>query len=210
MHSMNEEGLAVGFDLDMTLIDPRLGVASAMAALESELQVGIDVEWVVDNLGPPAEAVLARWVPPETVESAAWRYRQLFEEVGVATTVAMPGAADAVQAVRDAGGKVIIVTAKYAPHAWASLRVIGLSPDALFGLRFGLAKADMLRAHGVQIYVGDHPGDILAARACDALAVAVASGPASPSQLSHAGADAVLTDLCEFPQWLDDYLRSTT
>jgi len=203
---MLEQQLVVGFDLDMTLIDPRLGVAAAMTALEAELGAGIDVEWVVNNLGPSAEMVLARWLPPEAVESAAWRYRQLFEEVGLATTKAMPGAADAVRAVRAAGGRVLVVTAKYEAHATASLRAVDIAPDAVFGLRFGAGKADPLLAHGAQIYVGDHPADVAAARAGDALAVSVATGPASRAELVDAGSDVVLGSLTEFPAWLTAYL----
>lgn len=199
----------MGFDLDMTLIDPRDGIASAMTALESEIDAGIDVQWVIDNVGPRVETVLARWLPADDVEPAAVRYRELFEAVGVATTKAMPGAVDAVEAVRRVGGKVIVVTAKYEPHAWASLRVIDVSPDAVFGWRFGPGKADALLAHGTDVYVGDHPGDVLAARAGDALAVTVATGPASPDQLAEAGADVVLQSLEDFPAWLDQYRRST-
>jgi phosphoglycolate phosphatase len=197
----------VGFDLDMTLIDPRDGVAAAMAALESELGVGIDVEWVVNNLGPSAEMVLARWVSPESVDMAAWRYRELFEKVGVATTKAMPGAVAAVEAVRAVGGKVIVVTAKWERHAQASLEAVDVSADAVFGLRFGAAKADALLAHRAAIYVGDHPADVLAARAAGAFAITVATGPASQDELAEAGADLVLDSLHDFPPWLDDHRR---
>jgi phosphoglycolate phosphatase len=207
MPSMNVEQLVVGFDLDMTLIDPRDGVAAAMAALESELGAGIDVEWVINNLGPSAEMVLARWVSPESVDMAAWRYRELFEEIGVATTKAMPGALDAVQAVRAAGGKLLVVTAKWERHARASLEAVDISADAVFGLRFGAGKADALLAHRAAIYVGDHPADVLAARAADAFAVTVATGPASPCELAEAGADMVLDSLHDFPAWLDGHLR---
>ena len=202
------DGLVVGFDLDMTLIDQRAGIGSAMAALESEIGAGIDVQWVVDNVGPPLEAVLARWVAPERVESAASRYRELFEAVGVATTRAMPGAVEAVEAVRTVGGKVIVVTAKYEPHAWAGLRAVDVAPDAVFGWRFGAGKGDALLAYRAEIYVGDHPADVLAARAGHALSVTVATGPASAEDLAAAGADVVLHSLEDFPAWLDDYRRA--
>ncbi len=207
---MGKEPLVVGFDLDMTLIDPREGVACAMTALESELSAGIDVQWAVDNLGPPLELVLARWMAPERVETAARRYRELFAQVGLSTTKPMPGAAEAVDAVRAAGGKVIVVTAKFEAHAWASLQAIGLAPDAVFGQLFAAGKADALLAHGAQVYVGDHPADVLAARAATAVAVTVATGPASVDDLTAAGADVVLDRLSDFPAWLEAYLRAGT
>ncbi len=201
--------LVVGFDLDLTLIDQRIGIASAMTTLESEIGAGIDVQWVIDNVGLPLEAVLARWVPPGDVEGAASRYRTLFGEVGASSTRVMPGAVEAVEAVRTFGGKVIVVTAKYEPHAWAGLRAVDMAPDAVFGWRFGPAKGDALLAHGAQIFVGDHPADVLAARAGNSLAVTVATGPASAPELADAGADVVLATLEDFPAWLDAYRRKT-
>ena len=202
------ESLVVGFDLDMTLIDPRLGVAAAMTALEGEINAGIDIRWVVDNLGPPLETVLARWVDADQVEPAAWRYRELFEDLGIASTKAMPGALGAVQAVREAGGTVIVVTAKYEPHARASLEAIGVSVDAVFGWLFGVAKGEALRSHRAAIYVGDHPADVAAARAGNALAVMVASGAASIEELTAAGGDVLLESLEAFPGWLSRYLQN--
>ncbi len=201
------DGLVVGFDLDMTLVDPRAGVVAAMAALESELGAGIDAQWAAANLGPPAEMVLARWLPPEAVQSAARRYRELFEDIGLDKTTAMPGAANAIDAVRSAGGRVIVVTAKYEQHARASLEAVELRADAVYGLRFAAGKADPLLTHGARVYVGDHTADVLAARASGAIAVTVASGPASRSELVDAGADAVLETLHEFPAWLAEYLE---
>ena len=206
---LNRDALVVGFDLDMTLIDQRIGIASAMAALEAEIDAGIDVQWVIDNIGPRLETVLARWVAPDGIEGAASRYRELFGAVGVATTRAMPGAAGAVDAVHAAGGKVIVVTAKYEPHAWEGLRAVALEPEAVFGWRFGPDKGDALLAHGAEIYVGDHPADVLAARAGNAVAVTVSTGPASADELADAGADVVLATLQEFPTWFDGYRRST-
>lgn len=195
----------VGFDLDMTLIDPRPGVVAAMTALEAELDAGIDVQWVVEHLGPPLETVLGRWLPPAQVDRAAWRYRDLFEQLGIATTRPMPGARAAVQAVRDGGGAVLVVTAKYEPHARQSLRVIGVEVDLVVGWLYGAAKAEPLRAHGAQVYVGDHPADVLAAREACAVGVMIPSGHASREELTFAGADVVLASLDDFPAWLLGY-----
>jgi len=194
--------LVVGFDLDMTLIDPRRGVEAAMTALESEVGAGIDVQWVVDHLGPPLETVLARWLPANDINGAAWRYRELFGTVGVATTEAMPGARSAVQAVRDLGGTVVVVTAKYEPHARESLAAINLDVDVVVGWRYGAAKGHTLREHGAHVYVGDHLADVIAAREGGAIAVMVPTGGHSSRELAKAGADVVLRNLEDFPAWL--------
>jgi phosphoglycolate phosphatase len=201
--------LVVGFDLDMTLIDPRPGVAAAMTALETEIGAGIDVRWVVDHLGPPLETVLARWLPEAQVDRAAWRYRDLFEELGIATTAAMPGAVAAVKAVRDLGGAVLVVTAKYEPHARQSLRVIGVDADVVVGWRYAAAKAEALQAHRAHVYVGDHPADVIAARVAGVVGVMIPSGPAPAKELVDAGADVVLASLEDFPAWLHGHVEMT-
>jgi len=50
---------------------------------------------------------------------------------------------------------------------------------------------------------------VAGARAAGAVAVAVATGPCSVDELVEAGADVVLTDLLEFPDWLEEQLRRT-
>lgn len=202
---MTVDRLVVGFDLDMTLIDPRRGVEAAMTALETEIGAGIDVQWVVDHLGPPLETVLARWLPANDVDGAAWRYRELFGTLGIATTEAMPGARSAVQAVRHLGGMVVVVTAKYEPHARESLTAIGLDVEVVVGWRYGSAKGQTLRAHRAQVYVGDHPADVIAAREGGAIAVMVPTGGHSSRELADAGADVVLRSLEDFPAWLQRY-----
>jgi phosphoglycolate phosphatase len=57
-----------------------------------------------------------------------------------------------------------------------------------------------LRELGAGIFVGDHPGDVAAARAAGAVAVAVATGPFPAQGLAEA--DVVLADLTAFPAWL--------
>ncbi|HLL35090.1 MAG TPA: HAD hydrolase-like protein, partial [Streptomyces sp.] len=68
------------------------------------------------------------------------------------------------------------------------------------------AKAVALREHGAGVYVGDHLGDIRAARAAGALSVTVATGPFGADELRAAGTDVVLAGLTAFPEWLAGYL----
>ena len=90
----------------------------------------------------------------------------------------------------------------------ASLEAIGVSVDAVFGWLFGVAKGEALRSHRAALYVGDHPADVAAARAGNALAVMVASGAASIEELTAAGGDVLLESLEAFPGWLIHYLQN--
>lgn len=195
----------VGFDLDMTLIDSRPGIKAAYEELAVRTGTAIDAGLAVSRLGPPLEHELAHWFPVEAVPEVAGIYRAIYPEYAIAPSPAMPGAAEAVAAVRRAGGRVVVVTAKHGPSAELHLRHVGIEPDVLAGQLWAEAKAEALRAHGAGVYVGDHTGDVRGARTAGALSVAVATGPCGAEELRAAGADVVLDDLRAFPGWLDRY-----
>jgi phosphoglycolate phosphatase-like HAD superfamily hydrolase len=204
----SEAALIVGFDLDMTLIDPRRSVRSALGALSAERGVAIDIEHVVSTLGAPLETALSPWFDGDALEQACWRYRDLHGSIIPEATDPMPGAVEAVRAVRDRGGKVVVVTAKYEPHARASLEAVGIEADAVVGWKYGPAKGDVLRQYGAQLYVGDHPADVLAAQTGGSLCVAVATGGTTHTALRDAGAAVVLSSLLDFPSWLEAWVTS--
>jgi phosphoglycolate phosphatase len=196
--------LTVGFDLDMTLIDSRPGIKAVYDALVAETGVPIDTDLVVTRLGPPLDDELANWFPAEQVPEMAERYRALYPEHAILPTPAMPGALDAVAAVRAAGGRPVVVTAKYEPNARMHLDHVGIDAEVR-GWLWAEAKAEALIEWGADVYVGDHVGDVRGARKAGALSVAVATGPCDAGQLREAGADVVLGDLTEFPAWLATY-----
>src|SRR5664279_1323977 len=101
--------LVIGFDLDMTLIDSREGVRTAMRALVAETGAPIDPDVVVERLGPPLERELAEWVPADQIDPLADRYRELYAEVGIEGTLALPGAAAALDAVHAMAGRTLVV-----------------------------------------------------------------------------------------------------
>ena len=195
----------MGWDLDMTLVDSRPGIAATLRELARETTTPIDADLVVSRLGVTLEEELAEWFPPEQITAAADRFRELYVDHGVPGTFLMPGAADAVDAVRDAGGRNIVVTAKYEPNAVACLAQVGLAVDAVVGWRHGTAKGITLAEHGAAMYVGDTPSDIVGAHSAGVLAVAVASGPHPVTALRDAGADVALESLVGFPDWLSSW-----
>ncbi|MYT80341.1 phosphoglycolate phosphatase [Streptomyces sp. MnatMP-M77] len=194
--------LTVGFDLDMTLVDSRPGIAAAFRVLSAETGVPIDVDLVVNRLGPPLETELAHWFPADRVPATAARYRELYPDHAIAPCTALPGARESVAAVRALGGRAIVVTAKFATHAKLHLAHLGIEPDTVDGWLWAEAKGEALREHGAQVYVGDHTGDVRGARVAGALSVAVTTGPCDAAELRTAGADVVLEDLTGFPAWL--------
>jgi phosphoglycolate phosphatase len=197
------EPLVVGFDLDMTLIDSRPGIHATLVALVEESGHFIDPDVVVARLGPPVEQEMAQWVAPDQVDPLSNRFRELYAEIGIEGTLALPGAGEALGAVRAIGGRSLVVTAKYEPNAWLCLARTNLVVDDVVGWRHGPQKGETLAEHGASIYVGDTPPDMEAACLAGAAAVGVPSGPFSADDLRAAGADVVLASLLDFPGFLE-------
>ena len=191
--------LMVGFDLDMTLVDSRPGIAAAYRALTARTGVPVDADAVVSRLGPPLRVEMARWFPPEQVEEAVSVFRELYPAYAITPTVPMPGAVAAIGAVHARGGRVMVVTSKIGRLAKLHLDHLGLAVDELAGDLFAEEKATALRAHGATLYVGDHVADMAAAEAAGIPGVGVATGPCSEDELRAAGARLVLDDLTGFP-----------
>lgn len=192
----------VGFDLDMTLLDARPGVVRVLRALAAERDVRIDAEHFAANLGPPLEQMLRdRGFEDEHAQQLARRFRELYPQLAIEPSPAMPGADEALARLHRDGVRTVVVTGKYEPNARLHLEARGWPVDVLRGDVFAAAKGAALRAEGAAVYVGDHVGDIAGARAAGAAAVAVATGPCSREELAEAGADAVLDELSEFPAW---------
>lgn len=199
---MTGVGITVGFDLDMTLIDPRPGMVAAMNALAVESGLPLDGEHFAANLGPPLDDILRGFeAPEERIPGLVERFRALYPDVVVPITVALPGAAEALKAVRAAGGRTLVVTGKYGPNARLHVEALGLEVDDLVGELWSTRKAVALKEHDARAYVGDHLGDVRGARAAGALAVGVSTGPCTREELLAEGADVVFGSLTQFPEW---------
>jgi phosphoglycolate phosphatase len=200
--------LVVGFDLDMTLIDPRPGIRASFEALMAETGVAIDAEIAIGRLGPPLEVELADWVDASRVPDLAAQYRAHYRVVGVPGTTLLPGARDAIAAVRAHRGRTLVVTAKEERLARACLAHVDLPVDVVVGLRYGDGKVAALREHAATVYVGDTVTDVASGLAAHTTSVAVATGPDSAAALAAAGAETVLHSLAEFPAWLQARLHA--
>lgn len=204
--SSPEPGLVVGFDLDLTLVDSRPGIEASLRALAAETGRPVDAVAVVRRLGPPLTDELARWFDDDEIDDALARFRAHMAASGASLVTALPGASDALDAVHALGGTTVVVTAKHQPLAEQTLRSAGLAPTLVVGDHWGVGKGDALTRLGASIYVGDHPADVLGARAAGATAVLVRTsqylGSLSADDIEQAEADVVLDDLLQFRRWL--------
>jgi phosphoglycolate phosphatase-like HAD superfamily hydrolase len=195
-------GPTIGFDLDMTLIDTAPGFRTVLRVLGEELGVRFPVEEMTRALGPPLELMLAPYLPADRVAPAGDRFRELYPHHAITSVPLLPGAAEALAAVRALGGRVVVVTGKYAPNARLHLDHLGLEVDVLEGWVWGAGKADALRREGASAYVGDHVHDVEGALAAGVVSVSVLTGGSTREDLVAAGTHVVLDDLDGFPSWL--------
>ncbi|MEP6625247.1 MAG: HAD family hydrolase [Acidimicrobiia bacterium] len=197
--------IVVGFDLDMTLIDSRPGVIASFSALNRELGTDIDGPLIASRLGPTLESEMAAYFAADEIAAVCDRYRAHYAELGPPGCSLLPGAAEAVAAVRTQSGTTLVVTAKFEPNARLCLDHVGIGIDHVVGWRHGPQKAETLQQYDADVYVGDTQPDIEAARVAGVHAVGVASGPVDRAGLAAAGADIVFDSLLEFPAWLRDF-----
>ena len=189
----------VGFDLDMTLIDSRRAIMASFAGVAADTGVPIDPAAVDRRLGIKLEDELAYWFPADQVPPAVRLYREHYLRLAGPLTSVLPGAREALAAVRAAGARAVVITAKYEVTARLSLDGVGLAADEIFADVHGPQKAAVLAGLGAGVYVGDTPADMAAAVQAGARAVGVTTGSYTDRDLAAAGADLVLASLADFP-----------
>jgi phosphoglycolate phosphatase len=189
----------VGFDLDMTLIDSQDAILGSFAGVAADTGVAIDPSGVRSRLGIKLQDELAHWFPPAEIDEAVRIYRVHYLNLLRPMTRLLPGAAQALAAVRAAGAKTVVITAKSELPARLSLDSVGLAPDELVADAHGPEKAAVLKEIGAAVYVGDTPADMAAAAIAGARAVGVATGSFTATDLRAAGAADVLSSLTDFP-----------
>jgi phosphoglycolate phosphatase len=197
----------VGFDLDLTLIDSRPAILAAWTGVSQETGVPIDLAAVDSRLGMKLEDEAAYWFAPAEIVAATASYRRHYVPLAATHTTALPGAAQALDAVRAAGAEPVIITAKHPVSVGPSLAAAGLAEPQIFAHVHGPEKAVVLTRIGAAAYVGDAPSDMAAARSAGVPAVGVPTGSFSETDLVAAGADVVLDSLVDFPAWYADFRR---
>jgi phosphoglycolate phosphatase len=195
----------VGFDLDLTLIDSRSAIMQSWRAVSAETGVPIDLADVDKRMGIKLEDETAFWFPPGEQSAAADCYRRHYVRLAPALTTLLPGAAQALAAVRAAGERAVIITAKHPVSVQPSLAAVRLEADEVFTHVHGPEKSVVLASLGAAVYVGDSPPDMAAARQAGAAAVGVTTGSFSAAELRQAGAEVTLASLGDFPSWYEGF-----
>ncbi len=139
----------VGFDLDLTLIDSRRAILASFAAVAADTGVPIEATAVESRLGIKLEAELAYWFAAGDIAAAMGIYRSHYRRLAGPLTHPLPGAREALAAVRAAGALAVVITAKL--EAAARLSLDGVRPAEGGGARAarrGRLRRRRPRGHG--------------------------------------------------------------
>ena len=209
---------AVVFDWDGTLVDSLPGIFDANLRVLSEYGVPFDEERYRAAYIPDWRVMYQRLgLREEDLEAAGARWLELYRETDAARL--LPGAADSLRRLADAGFVLGLVTAGDEDVVVGQMErfgVAGLLPIRVFGTDDVAAKPHpepLLRALGqleradrahLARYVGDVPDDMRMARAAGAVGIGIESAIGSRAVLVDAGATAVYPSVATFVDVLLD------
>lgn len=193
--------MLIGFDLDLTLVDSAEAVLTSLRHVLDSYGVDHSTSDLHRHIGPPLTDTFADYLPADLVEEACAAYRAHHVDQLHLVHV-LPGALEAVAAVREAGGEVVIISGKSTALAAEVAGLTGFGDVHVVGGVFGMDKGTVLLDMGAVAYVGDHPLDMVAAVAAGVVGVGVTTGHANAEELREAGATVILPDLLGFPDWL--------
>lgn len=206
---------AVLLDLDGTLVDPAGAITSGIRHALGKAKIpDPGEEKLLSLIGPPLTIGLATidGVSEDNIGELIATYRAQYAFSGMAESRPYPGVVELLGALRTAGVKVLVATAKPTKIAAKLLEVQGLAGllDGIFGnddegdgrssskthiLAAAIREHDLDPAQCVM--VGDRRYDIEAAHENQVTSIGVGWGFAGDGELEAAGAGAHATDVPE-------------
>lgn len=191
------------FDLDGTLIDPRLAITGSVQFALAEQGINVeDPDLLLPFIGPPLIESFQRYYGLDLAQAvrAVEDYRFAFSEWGMAHNQPYPGIELLIQTLHERNVLLAIATSKSTPFEETILDTLGFSRyfDLIVGsnldhtrvakqevIAFLLAERPHIQDRSV-IMVGDREHDVLGARANGIDTIAVAYGYGSPEELKAA------------------------
>ncbi len=193
------------FDLDGTIIDPGNGIINSYSSALVELghgdKITEDMNWVI---GPPLRKSFATILPPDMIEPAVSKYREIHEKFGLNEAILYDGIKETISEIKALGHQLFICTAKNVPFARKNIEFFGLSDffDEIYGSHLDGTfddKAELIshiiETHSLNknntIMIGDREHDIIAANKNGIDGLGALWGYGSRFELENAGAKAL-------------------
>jgi phosphoglycolate phosphatase len=199
------------FDLDGTLIDPKIGITRSLQYALRRLKLRVphedELTWCI---GPPLRSSLVKILGDNSLaDKAVSLYRERFSETGIYESTVYEGIVETLAALIHPNRRLFVATSKLQTFAERIIVNFNLAPyfEGVFGAEMDGTRADKteLLKHALDIghvdpaqavMVGDRSYDIIGARNNGMLALGVLYGYGSKEELAQAGA----RYLCEKPQ----------
>jgi phosphoglycolate phosphatase len=204
------------FDLDGTIIDPGMGIiksyCSALDTLGHGDKITENMNWII---GPPLRKSFASILPPELIETAVAKYREIHAISGLNDAIIYDGIKETIFELKQNGFQLFVCTAKNVPFARTNIEYFGLSDffDEIYGSHLDGTfddKADLI-AHIVEtqnldikstIMIGDREHDIIAALKNNIDAIGVLWGYGTRAELEKAGAKNIFEQVIDFKHFI--------
>jgi phosphoglycolate phosphatase len=199
------------FDLDGTLIDPKIGITRSIQYALGELNLPVphedDLTWCI---GPPLQSSMVKLLDDDRLaDKAVALYRERFAEAGIYESSVYDGIVETLTALTDQGRRLFVATSKVQIFAERIIKNFNLAPyfEGVFRAEMDGTRSDKteLLKHALDVghvdpaqavMVGDRSYDIIGARNNWMLPVGVLYGYGSREELVEAGARYI----CETPR----------
>jgi phosphoglycolate phosphatase len=202
------------FDLDGTLIDPKLGITTAVQVALARFGIEIeDRDQLLSYIGPPLRESFQHYHGLDDAQSveAIGYYREHFGPKGVFENDLYPGIPELLRDLHDRGSRLIVATSKPTVYAGQIIDHHGLTEyfDLIVGSNLDhtrVAKTEVIAhvlaerpgiASDTIVMVGDREHDVIGARNNGLAAIGVSYGYGTPEELVASGAIAVVGSVVE-------------
>lgn len=210
------------FDLDGTLTDPGVGITnSVMYALEKYGITVSDKSELYKFIGPPLMQSFEKYYgfDQNKAERAVALYREYFQDRGIFENEIYDGIQQLLDALKAQGKVIGLATSKPEIYAKQILEHFGLDGyfDFISGSMLNGERTDKgeVIAWAIQllrekqrytleemVMIGDREHDVIGARKNGLASIGVLFGYGSREELTGAGADAVVSSVCELAEML--------
>ena len=200
---MAQTYIALLFDLDGTLTDPKVGITRSVAyALRTLGIVEDDLDRLTPFIGPPLTESFQRYygLDAEQALRALAAYREYFSATGIYENEVYPGMPALLKTLQARGARLFVATSK--PTVYAERILAHFALDGYFARVVG-SHLDLTRVAKTEIIaeilamlpdvprdavamIGDREHDVIGARNNAIDAIAVAYGYGSPTELEAA------------------------
>jgi phosphoglycolate phosphatase len=197
------------FDLDGTLIDPKVGITRSVQYALGRLGIVVDdADTLVAYIGPPLQDsfVSIAGLSPADALIAVDAYREWFTDAGIFESTVYTGVESSLRQLKSDGWTMAVATSKPTVFAerilehfelrWAFDRVAGAALDGSTRHKAEIVRC-ALEATGADraqacVMIGDREHDVAGAKANCISSVGVTWGYGSARELSDAGADVLV------------------